>query len=63
MDPWPERWIEYRLDGPGVGMRSGRSRTNDLPDERVKFARTALAIAGQWSPWPLLPQGEAGAVD
>ena len=63
LDAWPGRWIEYRLDEPGVGMRSGRSRTKELPDERVKFARTALPPAGQWLPWPFLPQGEAGAVD
>ncbi|KFF58740.1 hypothetical protein JF66_16330 [Cryobacterium sp. MLB-32] len=55
-------WIEFRLEEPEVGMRSGRSRTEDLPEHRVKFARTALPPAGQWSPWPLLPKGEADAI-
>ncbi|TFC82760.1 DUF6226 family protein [Cryobacterium sp. TMT3-29-2] len=55
-------WIECRLEEPGVGMRSGRSPTVDLPEDRVKSARTALPPAGQWSPWPLLPNGEADAI-
>jgi hypothetical protein len=63
LDPWPGRWFEYRLDEPGVGRRSGRSRTKDVPDERVKSARTALPPAGRWLPWQLLPQGEADAID
>lgn len=61
-DPGRGGWIEYRLDDPGVGMRSGRSRTADLPEARIKSARTALPPAEQWSPWPLLPQGEADAI-
>ena len=63
LDAWPGRWIEYRLDEPGVGMRSGRSRTEDLPDERVEFARTSLPPGGQWLPWQLLPQAEVHPVD
>jgi hypothetical protein len=60
-DPGRGDWIEFRLEEPGVGMRSGRSRTADLPEDRVRFARTALPAAGQWSAWPLLPKGEADA--
>jgi hypothetical protein len=62
-DPWPGRWVEYRLDEPGVGMRSGRSRTGDLPGERVELARTVLPPAGKWTPWQLLPQSTVAAVD
>jgi hypothetical protein len=62
-DPWPARWIEYRLDEPGVAMQSGRSHTSDLPDERVRLARTALPPAGQWLPWQMPPQCDADAVD
>lgn len=62
LDPWPGRWIEYRLDEPGVGMRSGRSLTEDLPEDQVKSARTAPQPSGQWSPWPLLPKGDADAI-
>lgn len=62
-DPWPERWIEFQIDEPGVGMRRGRSRTEDLPDERVEAARTSLPPAGEWLPWQSLPPGEADAVN
>lgn len=51
LDPWPGHWIEYGLDEPGVRSQSGRSRTNDLPGERVKIARTALPRSGSWLPW------------
>ncbi|KQV06956.1 DUF6226 family protein [Leifsonia sp. Root112D2] len=61
-DPWPGRWIEFRLDEPGAGMRSGRSRTKELPDERVTLARTSLPPAGQWLPWQELPQGNSDAI-
>ncbi|MDJ0322503.1 DUF6226 family protein [Cryobacterium sp. PH31-AA6] len=61
-DPGRGDWIEYRLEEPGVGMRSGRSRTEDLPEDRVKSARTALPPAGQWSPWPLLAKGQSDAL-
>lgn len=56
-------WIECRLDEPGVGTGSGRSRTEDLPKDRVTSARTALPPAGQWSPWPSLPEDEVDAID
>ena len=62
-DPWPGHWIEYRLAEPGVGMRSGRGRTKDLPDERVKLARTVLPTDGQWLPWQALAPEIADAVD
>ena len=58
IDPWPGRWVEYRLDEPGARMHSGRSLTSALPKERVKFGRTALPPAGLWLPWRSLPQGE-----
>ncbi len=50
-DPLPADWIEYRLNEPGVGMQSGRSRTEDLPKERVELARAVLPADGQWLPW------------
>lgn len=56
LDPWPSNWIEYRLDEPGVQSRSGRTRTNDLPGERMKVARTALARTGSWLPWQKISQ-------
>jgi hypothetical protein len=52
LDRWPSQWIEYRLDEPGVGMRSGRSRTHDLPAARLRAAKHALPSGGQWAPWP-----------
>ena len=61
-DPWPGHWIEYQLDEPGVGMRSGRGRTKDLPDERVRLARTVLPTDGQWLPWQALPPKNADSV-
>lgn len=51
-DRWPSQWIEYRLDEPGVGMRSGRSRPRDLPRERVRAAKDSLPIGGMWAAWP-----------
>ncbi len=62
-DPWPGHWIEYQLDEPGVGMQSGRGRTKELPDERVKLARTVLPTDGQWLPWQALVPESADAVD
>jgi len=56
IDPWPGRWVEYRLDEPGDQMHSGRSRTSALPKDRVKSARTALPSGSRWLPWQLLPQ-------
>ncbi len=62
-DPWPGRWIEYQLNESGVGGRSGRSRTNELPDERVKLARTGLPPDGQWLPWQELAPESTDTVD
>jgi len=62
VDPWPGRWVEYRLDELGARMHSGRTRTSALTKERVKLARTALPPAGLWLPWRLLPQGESDHV-
>jgi hypothetical protein len=56
LDLWPGQRVENKLDEPGVRMSSGRSRIRDLPDARVKLARRRLPHAGQWKPWPLLPQ-------
>ncbi|ALE06021.1 hypothetical protein AL755_11950 [Arthrobacter sp. ERGS1:01] len=50
-DQGPGRWVEFRLEEPEVGIRSGRSLTKDLPETRVKLARTALPSGGQWAPW------------
>lgn len=50
-DPWPRLWIEFRLEEPGVRMSSGRSRTKELPANRVESARNLLPPAGQWMPW------------
>lgn len=50
-DNWPSRWVEYRLEDPGVGMRSGRVRTQELPKERVAHARATTPTDGRWSPW------------
>ena len=58
-DPGRGDWIECRLEEAEVGMRSGRSRIEDLPEDRVTSARTALPPTGQWSRWPLRPRGEA----
>lgn len=55
-------WIEYRLDESGVGMRSGRTSTEELPNERVVAARTAIPASGQWNSWPLRPQSEGNPV-
>ena len=49
------QWIEHRLEEDGVGMRSGRSRPDEYPAERVRAAETALPPAGRWMPWPELP--------
>ncbi len=62
-DSWPARWVEYELDEPGVGMRSGRSGTEELPDKRVKLARTVLPTDGRWLPWQNLAQDNADAVE
>lgn len=51
-DRWPSRWIEYRLDEPGVGMRSGRSRARDIAPERVRAAKDSLPSDGRWAGWP-----------
>ena len=51
IDGWPSQWIEYRLDEPGAGMRSGRSRAHDLPAARVRAAKHALPTTGRWAPW------------
>lgn len=55
IDLWPHPWVKYRVDEPGVAMRSGRSR--DVPRDRLKSARAALPRAGRWVPWPTLAQG------
>ena len=55
-------WIECRLDEPGVGTRSGRIRTEDLPEDRVTAARDALPPAGQWSHWPALPKEKVDGI-
>ena len=55
VDPWPRPWVEYRIDEPGVAMRSGRSR--DVPRDRLKSGRAALPPAGKWVPWPDIAQG------
>lgn len=57
LDLWPGHNVENKLDEPGVRMSSGRSRIGEISPARVKFARKGLPPAGQWSPWPLLPQG------
>jgi hypothetical protein len=54
-DSGPESWVEFVLEEPGFGTRSGRSRTEDLPEERVKSARSVLPPEGHWMPWPELP--------
>ena len=54
LDAWPARWVEYRLDEPGVGMSPGRRGSEVLPDERVNLARTVLPADGQWLPWQKL---------
>lgn len=48
------QWIEYRLEDDGLGMRSGRSRRDEYPAERVHAAETALPPAGHWTRWPEL---------
>lgn len=59
-DPWPGRWIEYRLDEPGVRWESARIRTKDLPRKRVKSARTVLPPDGHWLPWPEAARDASG---
>ena len=54
-------WIEYRLDDFGVGMQAGRTSTQELPNERVVAARTAIPASGQWNSWPLRSQHDANA--
>ena len=57
-DPWPPRWIGFRLADPEVGTRPRRSGTEELPDEQVKLARIALPAGRQWLPWQqLAPDG------
>lgn len=62
-DPWPRDWIEYKLDEPGVGMISGRSRTKDLPNERVRLAHTMLPTDGHWLAWQTRQPKDADTVD
>ncbi|QTX04955.1 DUF6226 family protein [Agromyces archimandritae] len=54
------RWIEYRVEEPGVGMRSGRSRANDLPSERLRAAKKRLPKGGRWVPWPVQRRQRGG---
>ncbi|KFF60104.1 hypothetical protein JF66_06740 [Cryobacterium sp. MLB-32] len=63
IDPWPGRWLEYRLVEADARMRSGRTRTNALPKERVQFARRTLPPAGRWLPWRLRPHAESDCSD
>ncbi|WP_188744590.1 DUF6226 family protein [Agromyces bauzanensis] len=53
IDPWPGTWVEYRLEEDGVGMRSGRSRANDIPSERRRTAKQMLPSGSAWRPWPV----------
>lgn len=63
IDPWPGRWLEYRLDEADARMHSRRTHTNALPKERVRSARSALPPAGLWLPWQLRPQAESDHSD
>jgi hypothetical protein len=63
IDPWPGRWLEYRLAEPDARMHSGRTRTNALPKERVRAARNTLPPAGLWLPWRLRPQAASDRSD
>lgn len=49
---WPTRWVQYRLNEPGITTRSGRTRVQDLPKHRAKMGRRTLPRSGQWEPWP-----------
>lgn len=52
LDPWPGRRVHYRLDEPGVAMRAGSGRIQDLPRERVHQAQRSLPEDGMWAAWP-----------
>lgn len=52
LDPWPGRRVHYRLDEPGVAMRAGSGRIQDLPRERVQQAQRSLPEDGMWAAWP-----------
>ncbi|WP_213816868.1 DUF6226 family protein [Glaciihabitans sp. dw_435] len=55
-------WVEFKLEEPEVGMRSGQGRARDLPDGRMKTARRMLPPCGLWKPWPVRGPSTAGGV-
>lgn len=51
-------WIEYAFTYPD-GSSSGRSRSQDLPAQRLADAKPILRdVAGGWAPWPRSSPGE-----
>lgn len=52
LEPGRRPWVEYVITSPD-GTRSGSSRAQDLPAERLKAAKSALrGRSGSWAPWP-----------
>ena len=45
------QWIENLLEDGSTGMRSGRSRADEYPPERLHAAEAALPASGRWGAW------------
>lgn len=58
LDTWPAHSVEYRLNDPGLGIQSGRTGIEELPEGRVKVAQTAIPGNGQWVPWEKPPKDD-----
>lgn len=54
VNPQASGWLGYRLEEPGVRTRSGQSRTDEVPVERLERARHLVPADGPWRPWPAL---------
>lgn len=54
VNPQASGWLGYRLEEPGVRTRSGQSRTDEVPVERLERARHVVPADGLWRPWPAL---------
>ncbi|WP_100813830.1 DUF6226 family protein [Microbacterium lacus] len=50
-----ELGLQYSLSGSGPGGRSGSTRFEGEPLERIAAAEKVLAQASRWAPWPTRP--------